>query len=601
MNIDSLVDRVEDMPEDPEAIKQLIADIREAWQALQEEVGDDAPTQEQLDLAERLTALVEEARAAYTRAVKARREEEGEAAARAEKMSGMSEAFAEDDAVEDAGAPEGDNEGGAEEGTVFAAEDETSEPEGEAGAEGAGGADGDKENTGAGESAAEDGGGAQAANDDNDKEQNMADTKFAGRAASSRSEEFSAPAESPFKLDRAAANYQPGGVDVMALAEAFEDVSSGRAVRATGNGVTTTAKFAYLDRSVDPQLVATDEQSLVAAVEHAVDESRLEGGSLVAAGGWCAPSETTYEFLPTLQADNLLSLPEVAISRGGLRFPVEPDFSALYEAGRYQMTEAEAISGTTKECVEIPCPDMEELRLDVMWTCVTGNLLQNKGWPELTSKFIAEAMKAHAHRLSAARLAAVLDASDQAAVGVPEIGAVGTILNAIELHAEDLRIKYRLGRQTVEGIAPVWLRTVLRADLAYRDEVLPQQVTDAMLDQHLADRGVRLQFVADYQTDVIGAGPGSLAYPDNVKVVLYPAGTFISSVQQVANLGAIYDSTGLSKNQRTELFIEDGFGVGKRGYESREITIPLDVNGVVGARNGGGEPGTGGGEPGPAA
>ena len=588
MDIEALVDRVKNMPEEPEAIKDLIADIRAAWEALQEEIGDDSPTQEQLDLAERLSSLVEEARAAYDKAVQARRDEESEASARAEALQELSSKFSDDSDEEEADgeqaaefsqeSEEGDEEEAAEEHT--AEDDEEDDDE-----------------------AAESEDDGEAAVDTPEEEKKMADTKFAGRANSTAADESrrKKAAESPFKLDRAAANYQPGGVDVMALAEAFEDVSSGRAVRATGNGVTTTAKFAYLDRAVDPQLVASDEQSLVAAVEHAVDESRLEGGSLVAAGGWCAPSETTYEFLPTLQADNLLSLPEVAISRGGLRFPVEPDFSALYEAGRYQMTEAEAISGTTKECVEIPCPDMEELRLDVMWTCVTGNLLQNKGWPELTSKFIAEAMKAHAHRLSAARLAAVLDASDQAAVGVPEIGAVGTILNAIELHAEDLRIKYRLGRQTVEGIAPVWLRTVLRADLAYRDEVLPQQVTDAMLDQHLADRGVRLQFVTDYQTDVIGAGPGSLAYPDNVKVVLYPAGTFISSVQQVANLGAIYDSTGLSKNQRTELFIEDGFGVGKRGYESREITIPLDVNGVVGARNGGGEPGIGGGEPGPAA
>ena len=588
MDIEALVDRVKNMPEEPEAIKDLIADIRAAWEALQEEIGDDSPTQEQLDLAERLSSLVEEARAAYDKAVQARRDEESEASARAEALQELSSKFSDDSDEEEADgeqaaefsqeSEEGDEEEAAEEHT--AEDDEEDDDE-----------------------AAESEDDGEAAVDTPEEEKKMADTKFAGRANSTAADESrrKKAAESPFKLDRAAANYQPGGVDVMALAEAFEDVSSGRAVRATGNGVTTTAKFAYLDRAVDPKLVASDEQSLVAAVEHAVDESRLEGGSLVAAAGWCAPSETTYEFLPTLQASNLLSLPEVAISRGGLRFPVEPDFSALYEAGRYQMTEAEAISGTTKECVEIPCPDMEELRLDVMWTCVTGNLLQNKGWPELTSKFIAEAMKAHAHRLSAARLAAVLDASDQAAVGVPEIGAVGTILNAIELHAEDLRIKYRLGRQTVEGIAPVWLRTVLRADLAYRDEVLPQQVTDAMLDEHLATRGVRLQFVTDYQTDVIGAGPGSLAYPDNVKVVLYPAGTFISSVQQVANLGAIYDSTGLSKNQRTELFIEDGFGVGKRGYESREITIPLDVNGVVGARNGGGEPGSGGGEPGPAA
>ena len=588
MDIDALMDRVKNMPEEPEAIKDLIADIRAAWEALQEEIGDDSPTQEQLDLAERLSSLVEEARAAYDKAVQARRDEESEASARAEALQELSSKFSDDSDEEEADgeqaaefsqeSEEGDEEEAAEEHT--AEDDEEDDDE-----------------------AAESEDDGEAAVDTPEEEKKMADTKFAGRANSTAADESrrKKAAESPFKLDRAAANYQPGGVDMMALAEAFEDVSSGRAVRATGNGVTTTAKFAYLDRAVDPKLVASDEQSLVAAVEHAVDESRLEGGSLVAAAGWCAPSETTYEFLPTLQASNLLSLPEVAISRGGLRFPVEPDFSALYEAGRYQMTEAEAISGTTKECVEIPCPDMEELRLDVMWTCVTGNLLHNKGWPELTSTFIAEAMKAHAHRLSAARLAAVLDASDQAAVGVPEIGAVGTILNAIELHAEDLRIKYRLGRQTVEGIAPVWLRTVLRADLAYRDEVLPQQVTDAMLDEHLATRGVRLQFVTDYQTDVIGAGPGSLAYPDNVKVVLYPAGTFISSVQQVANLGAIYDSTGLSKNQRTELFIEDGFGVGKRGYESREITIPLDVNGVVGARNGGGEPGTGGGEPAPGA
>ena len=573
MDIDALVDRVKNMPEEPEAIKDLIADIRAAWEKLQEEIGDDSPTQEQLDLAERLSSLVEEARAAYDKAVQARRDEESEASARAEALQELSSKFSDDsDEEEEADGEQAaefsqeSEEGGEEE----AAEEDTAEDDEENEAD-------DSDDDGEEEETPE------------EEKKNMADTKFAGRANSTAADESRRKqgSESPFKLDRAAANYQPGGVDVMALAEAFEDVSSGRAVRATGNGVTTTAKFAYLDRTVDPQLVATDEQSLVAAIENAVDESRLEGGSLVAAGGWCAPSETTYEFLPTLQASNLLSLPEVAISRGGLRFPVEPDFSALYEAGRYQMTEADAISGKTKECVEIPCPDMEELRLDVMWTCVTGNLLQNKGWPELTSKFIAEAMKAHAHRLSAARLAAVVEASDPAAVGVPEIGAVGTILNAIELHAEDLRIKYRLGRQTVEGIAPVWLRTVLRADLAYRDEVLPQQVTDAMLDQHLADRGVRLQFVADYQTDVIGAGPGSLAYPDSVKVVLYPAGTFISSVQQVANLGAIYDSTGLSKNQRTELFIEDGFGVGKRGYESREITIPLDVNGVVGARNGG--------------
>ena len=52
----------------------------------------------------------------------------------------------------------------------------------------------------------------------------------------------------------------------------------------------------------------------------------------------------------------------------------------------------------------------------------------------------------------------------------------------------------------------------------------------------------------------------------------------------VINLGVTYDSTGLSKNQRTEMFVEDGYAVGKRGYESRLLTIPVAVNGQVGAR-----------------
>ncbi|WP_457831707.1 major capsid protein, partial [Staphylococcus aureus] len=78
-------------------------------------------------------------------------------------------------------------------------------------------------------------------------------------------------------------------------------------------------------------------------------------------------------------------------------------------------------------------------------------------------------------------------------------GTAGTVLNSIELHAETLRQKFRLGTSTLEGVAPAWLRSILRADLAYRDDVLPERVTDQILDQHFADRGVLFQWVDDYQ------------------------------------------------------------------------------------------------------
>ncbi|WP_343100146.1 major capsid protein, partial [Clostridioides difficile] len=101
--------------------------------------------------------------------------------------------------------------------------------------------------------------------------------------------------------------------------------------------------------------------------------------------------------------------------------------------------------------------------------------------------------------LSAARLAKVIALSKKVAVGVPALGTAGTVLNSIELHAETLRQKFRLGTSTLEGVAPAWLRSILRADLAYRDDVLPERVTDQILDQHFADRGVRFQWVDDYQ------------------------------------------------------------------------------------------------------
>lgn len=566
MSVKDILEAVKNMPTSANEIRSLIGKIKEAAELIREQVGDGEPTEEQLDDFEKLIDALDAAKAALAKA-EADEEEADEARDNEAANEGAEDAelsssdrFAA--AAERLEADNADDEADAE----FADNSDEAEDD----------ADDDERVDDAADSD------EAGKNEQFSTEDKMTRTRFAGRAKNNA--ERARKAESPFKLDSAAANFTRGSVDMIQLAQAFEDVSSGRSVRATGNGVSTTAKFGYIDRSFDSALTATDEQSLVAAIDRATDESRLDGASLVAAGGWCAPSEAIYDFLPTTNAQNLLSLPEVSIARGGLRFPVEPDFSALYDATRFHMTEAEAISGKTKECVEIPCAEMEEIRLDVMWTCVTGNLLSNKGWPELTAKFIAEAMKAHAHRLSAARLASVLELSDDVNANVPEIGTVGTILNALELHAEDLRLKYRLGNATIEGIAPSWLKAVLRADLAYRDEVLPQHVTDDDLIRHLADRGIVVQFVDDFQTDVIGAGHEGLAYPDAVNVVLYPAGTFFSAVQNVVNLGAIYDSTGLSKNQRTEMFLEDGYGVGKRAYEGRNITIPLDINGQVGTR-----------------
>lgn len=577
MNVDDVKKAVENLPTDPAELDDLAKAITDLYQEIVDAAGEN-PTDEQVDQIEALADAMTKVKAARADAEKEGADEAAAVEDRRARAAAAAEAFAADASDE----ADGDTEEGAGEFAADAtdadADEAQQEPDEEATDSDADtdDADGDADEFGADQKASE------KAGTDSDKEMTVNQRRFAGKVKGDQ--KAAAPAETPFSLDATAPNYRAGSVSMFDLAEALEGMTSGRAIRTVGTGARTTAQFGHISRNIAADLTGNDEASLAAAISNATDEKRLDGNSLVAAGGWCAPSETIYDFLPTTPATGLLSLPEVGINRGGLRYPVEPDFSALYDASKYHMTEAEAIAGTTKECIEIPCADMAEMRLEVQWTCITGNLLSNKGWPELTAKFLAEATKGHLHRLSAARLRAVKGFAESVTPGIPSLGTVGTVLNAVELHAEDLRLKYRLGDATIEGIAPAWLRPVLRADLAYRDKVLPEQVTDQELDAHFANRGVRFQYIDDYQTDIIGAGPADLAYPEAVEVILYPAGTFFSAVENVINLGVTYDSTGLSRNQRTEMFLEDGYGVGKRAYEARALTIPVNVNGHTGLR-----------------
>lgn len=574
MTVEEIVKAVQSLPTDKDALDALIGDIRAAYDEIVEAAGDD-PTDEQVDQIEALAEAMTKARAARADADDSGADEAASREDRAARAAAAAEAFADDtDADDDAGAEDSEDAG-----DEFAADDAEDATE-DAGddAEGTDGADADDA-----DDASDDADEAPVTASATKKKENGV-SRYAGRTKGVQP--TPKKTVTPFALDAAAPGYR-GGDDITLneLGEAFNAVSSGRAIRSRSNGGSVTAQFGHIRRNLADKAIAHDEVSMLDAVDYATDERNLEGGSLVAAAGWCAPSETIYSFLPSTPVSDLFSLPEIGVARGGLRFPVEPDFSVLFDSTRGHMTEAEAIAGKTKDCIEIPCTDMAEVRMDVLWTCITSNLLANKGWPELTAKFIAEATKGHLHRLSAARLAAVRAASVAAKPGIPEIGTVGTVLNALELQAQDLRLKYRLGSQaTVEGVAPIWFKTILRADLAYRDGVLPEQVSDAILEARLADTGIRFQYVADYQTDIIGAGSATLAYPKTVEVILYPAGTFFSAVENVINLGVTYDSTGLSKNQRTEMFVEDGYAVGKRGYESRLLTIPVAVNGQVGAR-----------------
>lgn len=349
-----------------------------------------------------------------------------------------------------------------------------------------------------------------------------------------------------------------------------------------------------------------------AVAEFAAGERRLAGGSLLqsaaarvqagraitAAAAWCAPSEVIYELCELETLDGILSFPELQTSRGGWQIPIDggPNFATIWNgignAGDTHLTEDDVEEDVAKICTEIPCPDFEDVRLGVDYVCLTGGLLQRRGYPEIVARFSRGAMIALAHKMNMGAIQQVVAASGLA-IPIPMISngddAASSLLSAVELAIVDIKYRNRIGFATsLEVVMPMWFLAQIRAALARRRGVARLDVTDQEILDWFAIRRAVPQFVYDWQDAFSGQadGPGGAsaleALPVTGQFLVYPAGTWVKAVQDVVSLDTIYDSTNLQTNQYTAIFAEDGWAMLQMCPDSRLYEVVLDPSGVVG-------------------
>lgn len=346
---------------------------------------------------------------------------------------------------------------------------------------------------------------------------------------------------------------------------------------ANGQGTRLQHGIARIRRDFDAALVADVNGDDV--LEFAAKESRLPGGSLIAAGGWCAPSETLYDLAELESADGLIDVPEINAKRGGIRFTPGPDFSAIYAGVGFDQTEAQAIAGTDKTCYRVPCPDFAEVRADATGVCITSGILQNHAYPELTARVTRGALIAHAHKVSAKTITKMV-AGSTAVAPTALLGATASLLSAAELAAVDTRYRHRMPiNATVEQVYPLFAYALVRADLAQRLGVELLAVTDTQIRAWFAERGVAPQFVYDWQDTALGQAVPAVALPASTQFLSYPAGTWVRGLDEVINLDTVYDSAGLVENDYTGLFTEEAVLVAKTGHDSRVYTVATPANG----------------------
>jgi hypothetical protein len=356
--------------------------------------------------------------------------------------------------------------------------------------------------------------------------------------------------------------------------------------------------------TADERLVASanagpDTADLDEAIDWALSSERLKaetGEDHLTAAGWCAPSETLYDLLDFTSEDGILNLPGITVNRGGVRYALGPDFTAMWgtsgaASGIGSQTEAQNIAGTVKPVVNIPCPTFADHRMGVDFIYLTGDILTSKGYPEAYTDFTRKALKAFAHYQNMKTIADMVTASTAVTLPGPTAGgsASQNLLGAVELQITDMRYKNRMAENApVEVVLPLWIKGVIRSDLAKRTAVEDASaVTDAQIVAYFAERGAAVQFVYDWQDAFSGVAAGFgaataiVGWPTTVNFLVYPAGTFMQANNDVIELNAVYDSTLLKTNQYVALFLERARLTLLRGFDARVVTVPVPALGVT--------------------
>lgn len=377
--------------------------------------------------------------------------------------------------------------------------------------------------------------------------------------------------------------------------QGFNSGAYAAAARA-GRAMSERHSLAAVRKHFDERATVSSPESADAAMAFAVNEKNLPGGSLVAAGGWCSPSETVYDLIEDESRDGLISLPEINVTRGGIKFTKGPKFADLYAAPSFNFTEEEAKAGKyaptsatdptnkvgPKPVYTVPCTEFEDVRLSAAGLHIQANLLQQRGYPELVARTLRGSLIAHEHKMSERIIAAMEKQSTAVSMDAGQIGAAAPILTAIELQVEHYRYAQRLSRSTtLEAVFPYWVHGAIRTDLSRRQGVDLTDVNDARIDAWFKARGVNPQFVYDWQA-LTGAAGDFKAWEASLKFLLYSAGTFVKGGQDVITLDTVYDSTLLGQNDYTALFTEEGYLVAKRGHDARVVTVPINPNGGTG-------------------
>lgn len=315
--------------------------------------------------------------------------------------------------------------------------------------------------------------------------------------------------------------------------------------------------------------------------------------AMAAAMAWCSPSEVVYNWIADYVVDGLLTVPEIAAPRGGLMLTEGPQLAQTtygtpeaIDGFGFGGTEAEMEAGYIKTCETIECPEFVDHRLDFDGYCWKIPILTESTFPELVADAMRLSDVLYAHKMNRRLINDILDLSTP----IDATNALGGVqmdtLEAFTQVAIKERRWWNVGVNAVMEIKfPQEVLPIFQFDMARRSGLALNDVaTIQKVAAHFAAHNFSVEYISDFDQRY-GAATPTADWPETIRGIMYPAGTFLKSVKPVINLSAVYDAASLSENEYTGVFFEQGVMTIKRGYRSHVIEVPVCVAGRTGAND----------------
>lgn len=369
----------------------------------------------------------------------------------------------------------------------------------------------------------------------------------------------------------------------------------------------------------DRVLSETDLEQNMATIERVTAPE-----AIVAAGGWCAPLPTIYDFAGDIGSTARPirdALPKFQATRGGVQYVRPPELLGLRGAiglmdgqdgavGNAWNDVKLTLSGgdaqgdgaaASKPCLAFNCPTPEEAIADAITMCLKFGNLASRAYPELIARhnrlaLVEQARLAEDILLAKMHLFAAANANNVVAA-TKTWGTARDIMVALSKAAVAFRFRHRLAENyPLNFVAPLWLKDVIREDLFVGLPGDALSLADSVIAKLFADRNIRPVWHYDGAVAGVDASLATDEFADNGKATatlggndgfpakvtgyLFAEGSMVFLDAGTLDLGIVRDST-LNGTNDYQVFAETFEGLANVGYRPLEISADVAVAGSV--------------------